>query len=292
MGLRAIRLAGIVALACYACTSELPTAPAGGRISGHVFYRGDAQLGMRRPGLRVMLFADFPPSGAPFGLVLIENPSLLEGTPYAINWVPPYRYKVLGQLIDIEAPDTDPLQLPAGGYPDFCTLLRPGEGLVEVTETAPHDGVDLTLYDQAGALDPCSAPVSVCPLPGKASMHVVVQSSRTPTSNDQLRVALFQTFPSMSPTSAQAVPGASLAFPRTVIDNGLPPGNYTALYACFDVNADSGMGLCTAEDSFVLYISPAPMSFPVATIVNLVVDLDAGTVTVTSVDDPAADGCP
>jgi hypothetical protein len=247
---------------------------------------------MKRPGLRVMLFVDFPPSGGDFAMVLIENPNLAAGVPYAINWITPYKYKVAGQLIDIDAPDADATQLPAGGYPDFCTLLHPDEGFVNVTDSVPNTGIDFTLYDQAGALDPCSTPVTICPLVGKATMNLVVQSSRTPTSNDQLRVALFQTFPSMNPTSSHMVPGASLAFPRTVIDNGLPAGDYAALYVCFDVNSDSGMGLCTAEDSFVLYMSPAPMSFPAGKIVNLVADLDAGTVVVTGVDDPAADGCP
>jgi hypothetical protein len=247
---------------------------------------------MKRPGLRVLLFVDFPPSGSDFALVVIENPNLAAGVPYAINWITPYKYKVVGQLIDIDAPDADQTQLPAGGYPDFCTLLHPDEGFVDVTDGAPNTGIDFTLYDQAGALDPCSTPATVCPSPGKSTMNLVVQSTRIPTSNDQLRVALFQTFPSTSPTSSRTVPGASLAFPRTVVDNGLPAGDYAALYVCFDVNSDSGMGLCTAEDAFVLHMFPAPMGFPADKIVNLVADLDAGTVVVTGIDEPVTDGCP
>jgi len=247
---------------------------------------------MKRPGLRVLLFVDFPPSGGELAMVLIDSPNLAADVPYAINWITPYKYKVVGQLIDIDAPDADPTQLPAGGYPDFCTLLHPDEGFVNVTDGVPNTGIDFALYDQAGALDPCSMPVTVCPSPGKATMNLVVQSSRIPTSNDQLRVALFQTFPSMSPTSSRMVPGASLAFPKTVIDNGLPAGDYAALYVCFDVNSDSGMGLCTAEDAFVLHMFPAPMGFPADKIVNLVADLDASTVVVTSIDESATDGCP
>jgi len=247
---------------------------------------------MQRPGLRVLLFIDFPPTGNVFGVTLIEKPNLAAGVPYALNWLIPYQYKVVGQLVDIDAPDLDQTQLPLGGYPDFCTLMRPGEGLVDVTKDVPKTDIDITLYDQAGALDPCSTPVTVCPSPGKATMNLVVQSSRTPTASDQLRVALFQTFPSMNPTSTRMIPGAGLTFPRTVIDNGVPAGNYVALYVCFDVNSDSGMGLCTSEDSFILDVAPTPMSFPADKIVNLIADLDAGTVVITSTDDPATDGCP
>jgi hypothetical protein len=292
MRTRKNRLLASLAFACCACTSQYPTPSAGGRISGHVWYQGNAQLSMKRPGIRVLLFVDFPPTGSDYALVLIENPNLAAGVPYAINWIIPYQYKVVGQLIDIAVPDADPTQLPAGGYPDFCTLLHPGEGLVDVTDSAPNTGIDFTLYDQAGALDPCSAPTTVCPLPGKATMNLVVKSSRIPTAKDQLRAALFQTFPSMNPTSSHLVPGASLVFPRTVIDNGLPSGDYAALYVCFDVNSDSGMGLCTAEDSFVLYVFPTPMTFAANKIANLVADLDAGTVVAMEVDDPAVDGCP
>jgi hypothetical protein len=292
MTTKAGRLLAILAFACCSCTSAYPTPAPGDRISGHVWYHGNAQLAMKRPALRVMLFVDFPPTGDVFGLVTIENPNLATGVSYALDWLTPYQYKVVGQLIDLDMFDADPTQLPAGGFPDFCTLMRPGEGLVNVTPDAPTTGIDFTIYDQAGALDPCAIPVTVCPLPGKASMNLVVRSSRTPTPNDQLRVALFQTFPSMNPTSSHMIPGGSLVFPQTIIDNGLPGGDYKALYVCFDLNSNSGMGLCTSEDAYVLYLPSAPITMPPDKIVNLLADLDASTVVVTSVDDPVADGCP
>jgi hypothetical protein len=285
-----------ILLACGACTSKYPTVPLGDRISGNVWYQGSALASMTRPTIRVFVGIDFPPSAQPYGMVTVERPNLAAeltgaGVPYEITWLLPYQYKVYGQLIDFDVPDVDATLLPTGGYPDYCTLVRPGEGMVTVSEAEPSSKIDFFLYDQTGAADPCTA--AVCPPTGKSTMNILVQSSQMPTGNDQLRVALFQTFPSMTPASVRLIPGGGLTFPHVVMDNGLSAGDYALLYVCLDIGANSGAAPCTSEDFVAIYQSPSPpLYFPVDQIVNLVADLDAGTVIVTGVDSPSVHGCP
>ena len=280
-----------------ACSDQVPAVASGNRISGHVRYGGTAFQGMSRPAVRIAVAYDFPPSSQPYGLLTIERVNLAAelastGVPYEMAWLSPFAYKVYGQLIDVDMPGTDATLLPAGGYPDFCTLSRAGEGMVTVTEAAPATGVDFVLYDGAGATDPCSA-ATICPGPGKSTMSLTVLSAQAPTASDQLRVALFQSWPSTTPASIRLVPGSGLSFPHVVADNGLAPGDYALLYACLDIGSNAGLGMCTSEDFDAVYEPPAPaLSFPADKIVNLVADLDLGTISVTSITEPSTAGCP
>jgi hypothetical protein len=245
---------------------------------------------MARPAARVMLSLDFPPATSPIAMLNIERPDFSKPVPYELAWVAPNQYKVFAQLVDLSSPDTDATTLPAGGYPDFCTMPRTDEGFVTISGDVPLKNIDITLYDLAGQTDPCSAPTTVCPLPGKATLSVVVRSSRVPTPADSLVFALFSKFPSTTPTSSRKILGQDLTFPETIIDNKLDPGTYSALYACFDVGSNSGMGLCTSEDAYVLGMA-TPITLVADQITNVTVDLDSSTLTVVGVDLPGAHGC-
>jgi hypothetical protein len=288
---RAHVLAGLLgALICVSCGTNIPDPTAGERISGTLTYTGTAQLSMVRPAARVLLFLDFPPSGSPTAMLNIERPDFSKPVPYELAWVSPNQYKVMSQLIDLSSPDTDVTTLPAGGYPDFCTLSRTDQGFVTISQDVPAKNVDITLYDLAGQTDPCNAPTTVCPLSGKAALSVVVRSSRGPTPADSLVFALFSKFPSTTPASSRKVVGQDLTFPETIIDNKLTPGIYSALYTCFDVGSNSGMGLCTSEDAYVLSVA-TPITLVADQITNVTVDLDSGTLTIAGIDLPRDHGC-
>lgn len=281
-------------LCLWGCT-DIPATTVGGRILGKIFYQGAAHLTMKRPAVRVMVVVDFPPSAGPLGFQIIEQgeqPNFPAQVSYELKGIVPYQYKVVAQLIDLAAPDTAATQLPLGGYPNFCALLAPDQGWVVVNKDAPVTGADFSLYDNAGTDDPCNRSTSICPLAGKATMNLIIQSSKIPASTDRLIEALFATFPSTATTSTSIVPGDHLVFPQTILDDSIPPGNYAALYVCFDVGGNSGTGLCTNEDAFILDVPPSGIAFPANKIVNLLVDLDARSLTVQGADDPVSRGCP
>jgi hypothetical protein len=142
-----------------ACNSSIPDAAPGGRISGVVRYDGQAHLALARPALEAIAAVAFPPPALPHGVLVIEKPDFSQGgIRYELANLPVYAFKVAAQIIDLGNPQTDPAQLPLGGYPDACTLmLVPDAGLVEVEEDAPVTGIDIQLFDGQGMSDPCFA---------------------------------------------------------------------------------------------------------------------------------------
>ena len=287
-------LATLIALTLGSCT-DIPAPAVGGRILGAISYSGSAHKTMKRPAVRVMVVVDFPPTSGPLGFQIIEageQASFPAKVSYELKGIVPYAYKVVAQLVDLAAPEAAATKLPLGGYADFCSLLDPGQGWVVVSKDAPATGVDFTLYDNAGTEDPCNASATICPQPGKATMNLTVRSSQAPTAADRLIFALFTTFPSTTPARTRIVPGAQVIFPQTLLDNAVVPGSYGAIYVCFDVGGNSGTGLCTDEDAFLLATPLPRMEFPVGKIVNLVVDLDTHTSSTQGVDEPSALGCP
>lgn len=70
----------------------------------------------------------------------------------------------------------------------------------------------------------------------------------------------------------------------------MAPGTYSALYTCFDVGSNSGMGLCTSEDAYVLSVA-TPITLVADQITNVTVDLDSGTLTIAGIDLPRDHGC-
>jgi len=289
-------LIAAIAVLCAACGSEYPPIPKGERISGTLRYQGTALSSMRRPVVRTYASVTFPPLVQPNGMVILNPPDLVTaltgaGLPYELIWLPPHRYKVAAQIVDLDALDMDYSALPLGGYPDYCTLLSASDGLVAVTEDVPTTGTDFGIYDQAGSGDPCT--LAICPQAGKSTMRVVVKSSQQATANDRLRIALFQTFPATIPTSLRIVAGTDLSFPKVLLDNTLTPGSYVLLDACLDIDANSGTDRCTSEDFDAAYAPPSPpIVFSANQIVNLTADLDAKTITVDGTEDPARLGCP
>ncbi|HEX7508072.1 MAG TPA: hypothetical protein VF550_14945 [Polyangia bacterium] len=290
--------AAVAILLCSGCSSEYPPVAEGNRISGTIRYRGSALSSMRRPVVRAYASVTFPPVGQPNGVAIVNPSDLVSqltgpGLRYEIAWLVPYSYKVIAQIVDLDNPNADYTALPLGGFPDYCTLMHPGEGLVEVNENKPAASTSFGIYDQAGAMDPCT--LATCPQSGRSTMRVVIKSSQNPTESDRLRVALFQTLPtdsSQMPDSLRIVSGAGLTFPKVVTDNTIIPGNYVVLNVCLDIGGDSGTGRCTSEDSEVTYAPPsAPLVFSADQIVNLTADLDSGTITLEAPQRPADLGC-
>jgi hypothetical protein len=279
-----------------ACTSEYPPIAAGGRISGTVRYQGSALDAMTRPALRVSAATTFPPVGRPNAMLIASPDDLVAaltgpGLPYELLWLPPHHYKVTAQIVDLDRPTLDYSVLPLGGYPDYCTLPRPGEGLVEVTADTPSRGKNFVIYDRAGTGDVCTH--EVCPEPGQAAMRMIVKSSRAPTENDRLRVVVLQSTTEINPTSLRILDGKDFTFPVVVADNHLPPGSYVVADACLDLKKNSGTGKCTEEDLEAAYTPPRPpLAFPADRIVTLSADLDTEQITVVATEEPAALGCP
>jgi len=290
--------AAVAIVLCSACTSEYPLAPEGNRISGTIKYRGSALSAMRRPVVRAYASVTFPPAGQPNGVAIVNPPDLVSqltgpGLPYEIAWLVPYSYKVIAQIVDLDNPNVDYTALPLGGFPDYCTLMHPGEGLVAVNENKPAASTSFGIYDQAGATDPCT--LATCPQSGRSTMRVVIKSSQHPTESDRLRVALFQAVPTDSsqiPDSLRIVSGAEITFPKVVTDNTVVPGSYVVLDVCLDIGGDAGTGRCTSEDFEAAYAPPsAPLVFSADQIVNLTADLDSGTITLEAPQRPADLGC-
>lgn len=287
-------LAALFALTLGSCT-DIPAPAVGGRILGTISYSGSAHQTMKRPAVRVMVVVDFPPSSSPLGFQIIEageQPQFPAKVSYELKGIAPYSYKVVAQLVDLADPEAAATKLPLGGYPDFCSLLAPDQGWILVSKDAPATGVDFTLFDNAGTEDPCNASTSICPQSGKATMNLTVRSAKVATAADRLIFALFTTFPSTTPARTRIVPGAQVNFPQTLLDNAIAPGSYGAIYVCFDVGGNSGTGLCSAEDAFLLATPLPRLDFPTDKIVNLVVDLDAHTASTQGADEPSALGCP
>ena len=286
--------ATLLALSLCGCT-DIPAATVGGRILGKISYQGTAHLTMKRPAVRVMVDVDFPPSSGPLGFQIIEQgeqPYFPAQVSYELLGIVPYTYKVVAQLVDLAEPDVAASQLPLGGYPNSCALMAADQGWVVVSDDAAVTEADFSLYDKAGTTDPCDVSTSVCPQAGRATMNLVVQSSLLPVGADRLITALFASFPSTAMTSTRVVRGDKLVFPQTILDDSIPAGSYAALYVCFDVGGNSGTGLCTDEDAYVLDVPPSRIDFPADKIVNLLVDLDARSIALQGVDDPATWGCP
>ena len=288
-----LALVFVFLLALPACT-DIPDEPPGGRILGSISYLGTVHLSMRRPAIRVLANVDFPPTSDPIAFQIIEAGEQ-KGFPtkvdYELKGIDPFQYKLVAQLVDLLAIDIAATELPLGGYPDFCSLMSPEAGWVVIDKKTPVKAADFQMYDNAGSEDPCNAPATMCPKPGKSSMNLTIKSEKMPTSADRLIFGLFSTFPSMTPTRSRILASDTIAFPQTILDNAIAPGNYAALYVCLDVGGNSGTGMCTSEDAFLLATPPTPLVFPADKIANLIVDLDNRQLIVQGIDTPASHAC-
>jgi hypothetical protein len=231
----------------------------------------------------------------PHAAVFIEGPDFSQAVPYELRNMHPFRYKVIARLIDYGHPTADSDPVPTGAYPDFCTFVSAPEGNVEVTDAVANEDIDITLYDNGGADDPCGKSTGICPLNGAGTLEVVLDLARAQSAikpPDQLVFAIL-TAPAAFPTKFLIVPAATLAmkgFPYTVVINSVPPGPYI-VYACYDVGGNSLMG-CGPEDFSATIDDAMKLPIPAGKITSLRFDLDARTTMITAQDEPAARGCP
>jgi hypothetical protein len=299
----AARLAMVVLLgAGLACGTEIAPEPSGGRIIGEVTYPGRAAAGMARPAFRMVAAADFPPTGQPHAIVVLEKEpaaDLSRAVEFELRNLPAWKFRVFGQLLDLAQPDVASENLPLGGYPDLCELASPG-GMVEVRADAPvRLASPIVLYDKGGIGDPClrgrpgGTADPLCPVAGMAVLSLLVRSTRTAGAEDILVSALAASATEYPPRWSQVSPGAEVVFPITITGQ-VPPQQYLALYVCLDIGSNANTGMCNpAEDAMTLFpLIGAAGTLAAGTITSFDVDLDAGTATVVRVQTAAERGCP
>jgi hypothetical protein len=232
-----------------ACENDLDPGDPLGSIGGTLSYAGSEASELAYPGLSVTVFSRFPPNTAPHGNVILEinADDLPLDLDYQLDNIPgPWEYFVLGSLIDIGQPviTTGEGAVPIGAFPDLCKGLFTNPGPVAVTNGELTDGVDITIYDENGALDPCgSAPPSdsICPDPDRATMVVTVSNTTiTAGPGDSLVYALFSSSPPAGPPLGfGSIPVADIEeFPYNFVKLDLFPSDY-ALLLCYDVGGDN-----------------------------------------------------
>jgi hypothetical protein len=273
----------------------VPAPPAGRAISGHILYQGQVQRSFEHPALQVAALAVVPPPGRPHGAAFIDRPDLSQPVAYALHNLPPWKYKLVARLFDA-AHAMEDAKLPTGGFPDFCTFVGAPEGNVPVLEDVPTSGIDITLYDDGGAMDPCNRGDDVCPKPGAGTLEVVLELARATADikvPDQLVFAVVDDPAKIPPLRFRILPAATLAakgFPYTVVVNDVPPGSYN-VYACYDVGGNSLTG-CGPEDFSLVYMDSMRLPVAAAAITTIRMSLDQGTSALVAVGDPASRGCP
>jgi len=277
-----------------ACETQVPERPVGGTIQGQIRYMGEGHKKFARPALQLAALALVPPPGRPHGALFIDRPDFSKPIPYLLRNLPPYRYKVVARLIDGDNAMADTSMQPTGSYPDFCTLTSAGEGPVVVTDTAPTTGIDITLYDDGGAGDPCNRSADdVCPKPGSGTLHVTLDLMRDKEmikAPDQLVFVILRS-PSEFPTRFKLLPAQELAsgFPYTIIINDVPPDSYL-IYSCYDVGGNNLMK-CGPEDFAHFYMDMTKTAVDAGKITSVRMDLAAKTSAPTTVEEPSARGC-
>jgi hypothetical protein len=281
-----------------ACDSRYPAEMPGRLISGTIRYNGAEHLKLARPivQLAALALVPPPPGKQPHGVVFVEPRDFSQPTPYELRHMHPFRYKVVARLVDYANPAPEDAPVPRGGYPDFCTFVSAPEGNVAVIDAAPTTGIDITLYDNGGADDPCGKGGDVCPKTGAGTLEVQIALDRAReaiTAPDQLVFAVLTGPTQAIPTRFRILPASELAakgFPHTVVINDVPPGAYI-VYACYDVGGNGLMG-CGPEDFTAAFTDDNKLAVPDAKITSVRLDLNASMATLLAVDDPPDRGCP
>jgi hypothetical protein len=278
------------------CDNDLPEPDDGGTVRGTVTYDGDAQSDLIEPAVRVVAVYTFPPTDLeampPHGLVQIENPDLSAPLPYELRHLAPGPYYILGQLFDMQDPDS--LTTPAGAYPDFCVPFQVDGGNVEVQPDAAVDGIDITLYDAAGQTDPCTAAsAEVCPAAGAATLDFEVRSASEVGADDILVVALFASNPPTgAPTRFKLFTPGQFSFPHRVLDNAVPPGDHVVA-VCHDRGGDDVLGGgCGEEDASLVWNDGEAIAMDADMIYRTGVDLDTAASDELMTNTPADFFCP
>jgi len=279
-----------IALTIAACSNQLVPAPAGGRISGTVYYSGQANQTYARPGLVVSAFRTYPPSGPPYAFATLDMPPGTTAMAYALRNLPAGPFRVVAMVQDLAAPAITGLtDNPTGGYPNVCALTTSAADVTVMTEV-PVSGIDITVYDRGGSDDPCHLDKATCPPAGSAALLIEVVSATPLAAPDDLIYGLF-TGPNSAPVDFLSLAAADVpAFPYTMIRRDLPPGSYL-VDVCRDVGGNSPRG-CGAGDIDLYYLDKTLLPLAADTITRVRFDMDALTTSLTSVTTSAAEGCP
>jgi hypothetical protein len=124
-------------LAATGCGSTFPGEPHGS-IQGRLFYDGGVLSGLENPGVGVYAMPSLDLSAIPNASQLSRVGSVPEnGLEYTLDYLPPYSYTVIAQIVDLDA-QGDPRE----------AALAIGLALdVEVQEARATEDIDLTLAD-------------------------------------------------------------------------------------------------------------------------------------------------
>jgi hypothetical protein len=284
----------LLVLSLLGCHTELPDPPKGRAISGHISYAGQAHRTFEHPALQIAALALVPPPGRPHGALFVDEPDFSRPIAYTLRNLPPWKYKVVARVFDA-AHVMDDGKLPTGGFPDFCAFVGGAEGNVPVLDELATTGIDITIYDDGGAKDPCNQGDDVCPKPAGGTLEAILELQRPQAeikSPDQIVFAVVDDPTKIPPTRFRLLPASTVAgkgFPYTVVINDVPPGSYT-VYACYDVGGNSLTG-CGPEDFSLVYMDMMRMPIAEAKITTIRMSLDKGTSELVKVDEPSARGC-
>ena len=263
-------------LAVAACDPELPDDEPTGSVRGSVTYDGTAHEAFARPALSVAAFFAWPPQAPPNSMVMIETDELPGTVDYELRDLAPHDYFVVAQVIDLD--DQGAVSVPTGSFPNFCALTE-ADGTVTVRESDAVESVDITVYDSAGADDPCGADTTSCPGDGQATMRLTLNAdvSNAPIeSADVVSVGLFETWPPNAPPVVfSLVTSDNIEFPLSVVVTTVPAGDLYA-YACLDRGGDNSFETCS-DDPWAVQGGGTPVTFDAGKIVTLEFDLDAGS---------------
>ncbi len=293
---RTARIAAFSVLAASAasangCSNDLPEPAAGGVIQGTLDFAGTVPEAFAVPAVLVGAFRDFPPTAPSVSLLVLEEPDFSAGPmDYELRSVPAGDYFVLAQLKDLEeeAQADDPL----GGFPTSCALTDSEIGPVTVTDDAPTTGIDVTLYEQGGATDPCLALTDVCPTEGNATLELDLVKADPPGPGDVMVVALFNVSPPEGlPAEFRQFTGDALNFPVTFVANDLEPGGW-AITVCYDVGGGDLFNDCAGEGDIAEAVDEgALIDLQAGDIINVEFDFDSRTNTAPASVDPASVPC-
>ena len=132
-----------------------------------------------------------------------------------------------------------------------------------------------------------------CPDDGRATLRLnLLAEGQQPVEADRLTYALFTSWPPMgAPARSQLLSGSEVAFPYELVDTAVKTGDY-ALYVCFDPDGDTPVeSVCDDDELWVLYDDGALLTIEAGQVVDITLDLVAGTGTLDA-NQPAADlGC-
>jgi hypothetical protein len=200
----------------------------------------------------------------------------------------------VARLIDGDNPMAPQDTLPTGSFPSFCSLVSSPDGNVEVTAAAPTTGIDIVVYDDGGAADPCNqSATDFCPKAGAGTLSVTLELTRPKEMikpPDQL-VFVILTSEADFPTRFKLLSAADLAggFPYHILINDVPPSSYL-VYACYDVGGNNLRG-CGPEDFPLFYMDKTKLEVAAQKITSVRMDLDSKTSELVGVEEPADRGC-